>query len=191
MNRLAALSVVIGLASFVACDAPLYGTDNVHIMRRWSSVWTQECSSWLWSSSSGHKYCASPAFDARPEVVATVSGPKFDETKVDQASLMAAGETVYGNVCVVCHQADGKGQAGAFPPLAGSGAFYGTPENMARIIVHGLNGEIVVQGVTYNGAMPPQGALSDYEIAAVATYVRSSWGNNDGIVLPAVVKSVR
>jgi mono/diheme cytochrome c family protein len=172
MNRLAALSVVIGLASFVACDAPLYGTDNVHIMRRWSSVWTQECSSWLWSSSSGHKYCASPAFDARPEVVATVSGPKFDETKVDQASLMAAGETVYGNVCVVCHQADGKGQAGAFPPLAGSGAFYGTPENMARIIVH-------------------QGALSDYEIAAVATYVRSSWGNNDGIVLPAVVKSVR
>ena len=48
-----------------------------------------------------------------------------------------------------------------------------------------------MQGVAYNGAMPPQGALSDYDIAAVATYERHSWGNNDGIVLPDDVKAVR
>jgi mono/diheme cytochrome c family protein len=63
---------------------------------------------------------------------------------------------------------------------------------MANIIVHGLAGEIVVQGKTYNGAMPAQGALlSDYEIAAAATYVRGSWGNDDGMVLPDVVKAAR
>jgi mono/diheme cytochrome c family protein len=81
--------------------------------------------------------------------------------------------------------------AGAFPPLAGSGGYYGSPENHARIIVHGLQGSIVVQGVTYNGAMPAQGQLSDYDIAAVATYERSSWGNNDGIVMPEDVARVR
>jgi len=57
--------------------------------------------------------------------------------------------------------------------------------------VHGLQGEIVVLGTTYNSAMPPQGTLSDYDIAAVATYERHSWGNNDGIVLPADVAAVR
>ena len=104
---------------------------------------------------------------------------------------MARGEVVYGQVCAACHQGTGLGVAGAFPPLAGAGEYYGDPQNHARIIVHGLQGEIVVLGTTYNGAMPPQGSLSDYDIAAVATYERHSWGNNDGIVLPDDVKAVR
>ena len=68
----------------------------------------------------------------------------------------------------------------------------GDAANHARIIVHGLSGPIEVQGVAYNGSMPPQGGqLSDYDIAAVATYERHAWGNNDGIVTPDVVASVR
>ena len=55
----------------------------------------------------------------------------------------------------------------------------------------GISSEIVVNGATYNGAMPPQGNLTDYEIAAAATYERTSWGNDDGIVLPADVAAVR
>ena len=92
---------------------------------------------------------------------------------------------------MACHQADGKGLPGSFPPLAGAGEYYGDPQNHARIIVHGLQGEIEVLGVKYNGAMPAQGNLSDYDIAAVATYVRNAWGNDDGIVTPEDVQAVR
>jgi mono/diheme cytochrome c family protein len=149
-----------------------------------------ECSSWLHSAKTGHKYCASPAFVAEVEMPPQAV-EKVDETKVDKASLMARGEVVYGQVCAACHQANGQGVPGAFPPLAGAGEFYGDAQNHAKIIVHGLQGEIVVLGTTYNSAMPPQGTLSDYDIAAVATYERHSWGNDDGIVLPADVAAVR
>ncbi len=148
------------------------------------------CASWLHSAKTGHKYCASPAFAAAVEMPPQAV-EKVDETKVDKASLVARGEVVYGQVCSACHQANGQGVPGAFPPLAGAGEFYGDAQNHAKIIVHGLQGEIVVLGATYNSAMPPQGTLSDYDIAAVATYERHSWGNNDGIVLPADVAAVR
>ena len=104
---------------------------------------------------------------------------------------MKRGGEVYGKICAPCHQATGQGIPGAFPPLAGSGEFYGSPKKQAGIIINGLSGEITVQGKTYNGAMPPQGSLSNEDIAAVATYVRNSWGNNDGIVTPADVASAR
>jgi len=148
------------------------------------------CSSWIHSAKTGHMYCASPPFRAEVDMpVAAVE--KVDETKIDKASLMARGEKVYGEVCAACHQANGQGVPGAFPPLAGAGEFYGPPKKHARIIVEGLSGEIVVKGQTYNGVMPAQGSLSDYDIAAAATYVRHSWGNNDGIVVPADVAAVR
>ena len=156
------------------------------------------CSSWIRSFKTGYQYCASPPLDvpvavnmgaaaAAPSAVAV----EVDETKIDKDSLMARGEVVYGQVCVACHQANGEGVPGAFPPLAGAGDFYGPPSNHAAIIINGLQGEITVKGVTYNGVMPPQGSLSDYDVAAVATYERHSWGNDDGIVTPEDVKAVR
>jgi len=161
-------------------------------MERWSPNYFGACSSWLTSHVSGNKYCASPKV-ALPtyKPAAAAAKPKFDETKTDQASLMAAGEQVYGNICAACHQANGEGLGGQFPPLKGSGSYYGDAQNHAKIVVHGLACEIVVQGVTYNGAMPAQGALSDYEIAAALTYERNSWGNADGVVLPSDVAAVR
>lgn len=186
------LAVVAALFLGSGCIAA-EGIDHPAVMKRWDMNYYSKCSSWLYSQSSGVRYCASPAFHARPMGTAddADAGPQFDETKTDKASLVAAGETVYGNVCAACHQADGKGQEGMYPPLAGAGEYYGSPQNHARILVHGLNGEIQVLGKTYNGAMPAQGHMSDYELAAVATYVRSSWGNDDGVVMPADVKAVR
>jgi nitrite reductase (NO-forming)/hydroxylamine reductase len=113
------------------------------------------------------------------------------------AWLMEAGENVYltggngGAACVTCHQANGQGVAGAFPPLAGSGEFYGDCEKHAGLIINGLNGPVEVQGVSYNAVMPPQATLSDHEIAAVITYVRKSWGNDDGHCMPAQVATAR
>src|SRR3712207_8503673 len=49
---------------------------------------------------------------------------------------------------------------------------------LARIILHGLTGEVEVAGQTYSGLMPPwKDVLKDDEIAAVMTYMRSTWGN--------------
>jgi mono/diheme cytochrome c family protein len=109
-----------------------------------------------------------------------------------EEALMVRGEEVYGQICVACHQANGEGVSGAFPPLAGAGEFYGSGENQAYIIINGLSGEIEVKGQKYNGAMPAQGnVLSDYAIAAVSTYVRNSWGNADGMVSEEDVSAAR
>lgn len=195
MNRILTFSLVplLGtLALSAGCKPHLYAPDAAAVMERSAYSYYGECSSWLWSSRSGVRYCASPAFVAKIDAPAAApAGPRFDESKTDKASMMAAGEKVYGEICAACHQADGMGQPGVYPPLAGAGEFYGEPRKQAGIVVKGLNGPITVKGQSFNGAMPAQGHLSDYEIAAVTTFVRHSWGNDDGVVMPADVAAAR
>ena len=89
------------------------------------------------------------------------------------------GASVFSSRCAACHQATGQGLPGAFPPLAGSEFVLGDEERVVRIVLHGLTGPVTVKGQSFNGAMPAWAdALSDAEIAAVLTYVRSSWGNS-------------
>jgi mono/diheme cytochrome c family protein len=99
-----------------------------------------------------------------------------------EISLFDRGAKVYRSQCAQCHQAEGNGVPGVFPPLAGSDWVTGHPQVISRILISGLNGPIVVKGNTYNGNMPafgPSGlALSDKDIAGVITYVRQEWGNS-------------
>ena len=97
---------------------------------------------------------------------------------------------IFSGTCAACHQEDGKGIPGTYPPLAASD-YLPDAAGHAGIIVNGLSGEITVNGTKYNGAMAAFGALNDYNIAAVATYERNSWGNALGLVLPDDVKAVR
>jgi mono/diheme cytochrome c family protein len=176
-------------ALLVACAMP-YDKDLHDVAQRYPHRTDGECSSWLYSHRTGYPYCASPAFVAT--VPAKVVAPEVvDETKIDHDSLMARGEKVYGQTCAACHQSDGKGTPGTFPPLAGAGSYYGDGANHATIVLKGLSGPITVLGASFNGIMPPQDALSDYDIAATLTYERNSWGNADGDVLPEVVKALR
>ncbi len=172
-----------------------YDEDSAELQAHYKYRHRGDCNAWATSPVTGYKYCASPAIKPDVPAIAVATGPAFASVKdgpTDTESLRAHGEKVYTSVCSGCHQADGKGLGDNFPPLAGAGAFYGEPANHARIIVHGLQGPIEVLGKAYNGAMPPQGGqLSDYDIAAVATYERTSWGNADGAVTPDVVASVR
>ncbi len=185
------------LVSATACLSVPPKADPPSVLERYPHRVRERCHSWLYSARTGNRYCASPPFKAEPGVdllAMAASQPKGggEDGPVDLASLQEAGKKVYDRVCVACHQPDAKGLPGSFPPLAGAGDFYGTPENMARIIVHGLSGEIEVAGQKFNGVMPPQGGtLSDYEIAAVATYVRTNFGNDDGMVTPDQVKAQR
>jgi mono/diheme cytochrome c family protein len=93
-------------------------------------------------------------------------------------AVAADGHALYESRCAACHQANGEGLPGAFPPLAGSEFVLGEPERVVRIVLHGLTGPVTVKGQTFNGAMPAWAdQLSDAEIAAVLSYERSSFGN--------------
>jgi len=92
-------------------------------------------------------------------------------------SLPADGATVYTANCVACHQANGQGLAGAFPPLDASEWVLTDARIPAQILLHGVQGEMIVMGETYNGLMPAFPHLSDQELAAVLNYIRNSWSN--------------
>jgi len=100
------------------------------------------------------------------------------------------GSAVYTANCASCHQANGKGQAGVFPPLAGNAVVTGDPKKVIHIVKNGLSGKITVGSMTFNGQMPAwKGTLSNNDIAAVITYVRSSWGNHGSAVTASQVAS--
>jgi mono/diheme cytochrome c family protein len=102
------------------------------------------------------------------------------------------GAVVYITNCSSCHQADGEGVPGAFPPLAGNPTVTGNPVAVIAIVKHGISGRIVVNGTVYSGIMPPwSGLISDDDIAAVVTYIRSSWHNRGRPVSLANVRAVR
>jgi mono/diheme cytochrome c family protein len=103
---------------------------------------------------------------------------------------MVLGKRVYNN-CSTCHQPDGSGVAGVYPPLTGSEWVTGSTDALVRILLHGVNGPLVVNGETYNAEMPAWSQLSDEQIAAVLTYIRSSWGNAAETISPETVQAIR
>ena len=83
------------------------------------------------------------------------------------------GASLYMDHCSACHQAKGRGMTGIFPPLAGNGAVIARdPGNVLQAILKGIpmrNGYV---------AMPSFASqLNDQQVADVANYVRTSWGN--------------
>jgi mono/diheme cytochrome c family protein len=102
------------------------------------------------------------------------------------------GASVFSSRCAACHQGTGLGLAGAFPPLAGSEFVLGDGERAVRIVLRGLSGPVTVKGLAFNNAMPAWAdQLSDAEIAAVLTYVRTSFGNAAPAVTAEVVAAQR
>jgi cytochrome c oxidase subunit 2 len=111
---------------------------------------------------------------------------------VDVAALKTEGSGIYTSKCAGCHGAAGAGVPGMFPPLAGSEQVNGDDKALIGILLNGLSGPVTVKGASYNGMMPPwKDQLNDKEIAAVATFVRSSWGNNGKVITPDQVESER
>ncbi|MFD2256083.1 PA14 domain-containing protein [Luteolibacter algae] len=103
------------------------------------------------------------------------------------------GGQLYTLYCSACHAPDGKGATGGvFPPLAGSPWVAGDARRSISVVLKGLHGPVEVNGKGYNLEMPPQeSVLADDVVAAILTYVRSSWGNKAGPVTTDEVKAVR
>jgi mono/diheme cytochrome c family protein len=107
------------------------------------------------------------------------------------AESMKRGQAVYSRTCIACHQPTGMGIPPVFPPLAGSEWVSKDASIAVRNIVNGMQGPVVVKGMTYNSMMPPVAGLSDKDIADVVTYVNNSWGNTGAIVTEAEVAAIK
>ncbi len=107
------------------------------------------------------------------------------------AAATADGRAVFMRTCVTCHQQNGQGIQGTFPPIAENPVATGDKAVLIRMVLHGLSGPVTVKGVRYNNVMPPWKSLSDAELAAVLTYVRSNFGNTADAVTPEEVARER
>ena len=122
-------------------------------------------------------------------VVAAASAAQAGGLSVEQQ--FKAGQALFAGTCSVCHQANGAGLPGVFPPLAKSDWLVANRKSAADVLLHGLAGPIKVNGQDYNSVMPPMAQLTDDEVANILTYVLGSWGNAGGKVTAAEVAERR
>lgn len=130
------------------------------------------------------------SFDTQTHVeyaqVGLTAGAAGDTAAKGPVDAVAEGKRLFGANCVACHQSNGLGVPGAFPPIVGSEWVTGSEQTVVRILLNGLGGPVKVKGVTYNGAMPAwKESMSDDDIAHVITYIRQ-WSPN---AAPAVTAS--
>jgi mono/diheme cytochrome c family protein len=108
------------------------------------------------------------------------------------AKARAHGQQVYATACQLCHQPNGLGTPGQFPPLDGSEWVNGSINRLIRIPHNGLAGPIKIKGEQWNAAMPNMGgALPDQDLADLLTFIRSNWSNKSGPITVEDVKRVR
>lgn len=107
--------------------------------------------------------------------------------------IFEKGKTVYATTCGACHQANGEGLPGQFPPLVGSDwVLAKDPSRIIRIVLNGASGPIEVNGTSWNNVMVPwKDVLQDDDIAAILTYIRNDWGNTAPQVKPEDVAAIR
>ena len=120
-----------------------------------------------------------------------VMDSKAPEVKAkNKGEQIALGRQVFNANCSACHQMNGQGIPGAFPPLAKSDYLNTDKKRAISAVVNGLNGKVKVNGAAYDGAMPAW-QLTNEEIANVLTYVYQAWGNSGQVVNADEVKAQR
>lgn len=101
------------------------------------------------------------------------------------------GKKLFARQCQQCHQADGMGLPGVYPPLVNSPWLLKHEELPVKILLKGISGPITVMGKDYNGNMPEVGDWKDRDIAAVLTYVRQNWGHSASEISEELVTKIR
>jgi glucose/arabinose dehydrogenase/mono/diheme cytochrome c family protein len=104
---------------------------------------------------------------------------------------MAIGQKIYNQYCMACHQSNGMGASGRFPPLNGTDWVTGDKERLVHLILNGMEGAIEVNGEIYDGVMPQHSFLNDDQIADVLTYIRTHFDNQAGSVTAEEVENYR
>jgi len=134
-----------------------------------------------------------------PRIFDETASPSKGAAVEVKADPVAVGKRLFATAgaCVTCHQANGQGIPGVYPPLAGSEWAEGSEARVIRIVLYGLKGPVRVKGTDFPGsaAMPSFGTSgfnwNDDKIAAVLTYVRQEWGNKSPAVTAERVRQIR
>jgi len=123
------------------------------------------------------------------------TGPGGGPSGGEQKELTPAerGKKIFSANCQTCHQANGQGVPGQYPPLAGSEFTTGGSRRMGMIVLKGLQGPVKVKGQMYGSAVmqPWDKTLTDQKIADVMTYERSDWGNQASPVTAEQIAALR
>lgn len=124
--------------------------------------------------------CAPKASDEE-NTLAQISDPEVMKYAVN-------GKRLYENNCGNCHQNDGKGLGKLIPPLRDSDYFKESMHRSIWIMKYGQKGEIIVNGESYNQAMPANPNLTPLEISQISTYLYNIWGMNEGEISSSQVE---
>jgi len=124
-----------------------------------------------------------------------VPDSKQNSIEVDPL-VMATGRQNFLNLCANCHGTQGEGMARFAPPLKSSEWVTGDKEKLAMILLHGMEGPVVVNGKEYGipdilPNMPSFSTLQNEDIAAISTYIRNSWGNSAEAISNGTVGRIR
>ena len=132
-------------------------------------------------------------FSNAPTPIKTPEGGGGAAAQTAELGPAERGKKIYLANCATCHQANGNGVAGQYPPLAGSEWVVGSTKRLGMILLKGLEGPVTVKGAQYGSAVmqPWEKTLTDAKIADVLTYIRQEWGNTAGPVAPEGIAALR
>ena len=127
-----------------------------------------------------------------PRMAKKGGGPQGEQQQVE-LTPRDRGKKIFAANCQTCHQANGLGVAGQYPPLAGSEFTTGGSRRPAMIVLKGLQGPVTVKGQKFGSAVmqPWDKTLNDQKIADVLTYERSEWGNSASPVTAEQISALR
>ena len=141
------------------------------------------------SSFTGFEIFGQGLLDQGPGGPTLASGPP-PEAPPSAADI---GKKLYNGNCANCHQSSGAGAPGSYPPLVNSEYVLGSKDRLAAIMLSGLSGSVTVCGGSYGSQVMPgwNSNFTDEKLAAIMTYIRSSWGNTANEVKPDEVTAAR
>ncbi|MCH8073141.1 MAG: nitrite reductase, copper-containing [Proteobacteria bacterium] len=133
----------------------------------------------------GDKVAADQLSAVSDVTLADITGTATKEQRI------RAGRVLYNGTCSVCHQQNGEGLEGVFPPLANSDYLMADTRRAIEIVLNGLVGPVTINGSSFNSVMPPMSQLNDDEIANILTFTLNNWGNEGDEVRSGEVAEVR
>ncbi|WP_158861121.1 PQQ-dependent sugar dehydrogenase [Lunatibacter salilacus] len=130
------------------------------------------------------------AMEDRKETQSYIRDPDPVKDLIQEGDTYS-GRILYNTYCTACHQGDGKGDNNRFPPLVDSEWVTGDEDRLIDIVLNGMQGDIEVNGKTYNGFMPGHDHLDNHSIASILTYVRKRFGNESSPISALKVEEIR